>query len=59
MEEEAKVAVLQLAHELHRRRGGTEGQDHPVVEYTGDKLLNKEDWHFYLGSKHAELSGEE
>ena len=59
MEEEAKVAVLRLAHELHRRRGDTERQDHPAVEYTADKLLNKEDWHSYLTSKHAQLSGEE
>ena len=59
MEEEAKVAVLRLAHELYRRRGDAEDQDHPAVEYTGDKLLNKEDWHTYLSSKHAQLSSEE
>lgn len=59
MEEEAKVAVLMLAHELRRRRGDAERQDHPAVEYTADKLLNKEDWHGYLTSKHAQLSGEE
>ena len=63
MEEEALLALRRLAHELWRCRAGPQGQDHPAIEWeeaarTGDRLLNKNEWHVYLAGEYARLSGE-